>query len=51
MREPEKENCPICGCGFIVKSDNGNRICLYCPARWNVNVIFKDLKNKVNNNG
>jgi len=35
--EQQNENCTECGCGFIAKYENGDRICLYCPNKWNVN--------------
>jgi len=37
----ENENCPNCGCGFLIKDEDGGRTCLYCPHRWNI----KDMVN------
>jgi len=40
-------NCPNCGCGFTAKYNDGQRICLYCPFRWNVADNEKQLQEKV----
>ena len=33
----ELATCPKCGCGFMLKWEDGERICLNCPNGWYIN--------------